>query len=89
MEKVKQLLLAGLIVCTWSVCAMRIAPGTPVFAEPDPRGQPLATVTTAFDAPTRSREVFFLPQGFMMRRMIFYEIAVGDGRTAYFSPEVP
>ena len=88
MEKLKHLLLAGLLVCAWSVCALRIEPGTPVFAKPDPRGQPLATVQTAFEAKARSQTVFFLPHDFMVRRMVFHEIAVGGGKYAYVSPEV-
>lgn len=86
--KKKSALLLLLIVLSWSVSGLPVPAGTPFFAKPDPRTQPVATVTEPFDAQVVEREVFFLPYDFMVRRMMFYKVLIGENKTAYCSPEI-
>jgi hypothetical protein len=84
----KILLFLCLAVLMGHVAGLEIPAGTPVFAKPDPRTQPIATVMEAFDAQVVDREMFFLPYDFMVRRMMFYKIHIGDDKTAFVSPEI-
>ena len=84
----KFFVLIQLLFAVWGAAALEIPAGTPVFASPDPRTQPLATVTETFQAKVLDREIFFLPYDFMVRRMMFYKIEVGRDRYAFCSPEL-
>ena len=88
MSVLKKLFLLLILLGAVCVSALEIPAGTPVFASPDPRTQPLATATETFDAKVVDRKVFFLPYDFMVRRMMFYKIEVAEDRTAFCSPEL-
>ena len=88
MSVLKKLFLLLILFGAVGMSALEIPAGTPVFASPDPRTQPLATATETFDVKVVDRKVFFLPYDFMVRRMMFYKIEVAKDRTAFCSPEL-
>lgn len=84
----KKIILWMLLLAVYGAAGLELAPGTPIFAKPDPRTQPIATVAEALDVKVVDQEVFFLPYDFMLRRMMFYKILIGETETAYCSTEI-
>ena len=68
--------------------AIRLEPGTPLFAAPDPGGNPSVFVQKPVELVPESRQNWFLPNDFMVRRLDLYQLKIPALGTVYASPQI-